>query len=411
MSFEDIKIATRNLCLSYDKVKNTLNTKCLRSVEELIVNNETSITKFAEYLIKVCRKKNYTFRLSSIVVADYFIRKYDIFALYYLSWSYCFLDKIVFFNLPNDDESDKDDYKLMKELSRSIVEKWIRDLGTKFIKLQTIGEFFVKEDEKQELIEIENDKKLMSIFLKHCELAQKHYEELSSEMDVIFKRIDELMEELIPNELKNFQMPSSEVGSGSTSDINLSKVHGYDIDTEVQVFLRKDCFKVTITDENRGIFNELNKLHKRSCEIAKSLTRKIERLCESGNKFEKAFCDKCFNLREKIRRYIQKCNDIGVDRFYKDDVENADVKSDNDSDFEDVDIDDTDYLIPSKVTKQTKEDTIHVNIKIENLDKLKFNPYIKLNADSNSLKKEKPKTTENVEKNILSKFAALKKRK
>uniref|UniRef100_A0AAF5D7Z0 Neurotransmitter-gated ion-channel ligand-binding domain-containing protein n=1 Tax=Strongyloides stercoralis TaxID=6248 RepID=A0AAF5D7Z0_STRER len=350
-------------------------------------------------------------KLGSMVVADYFIRKSDTFALHYLSWAFCFLEKVVFFKIPPDNEEEEDDYNLMKQRSRIIVNNWIQDLGERYVKLKTIEELIKNENEKQKIIEMENDKKVMEVFLKRCGLAQKHYEELLTEMIVIFRRMDELMEELIPNELKSIIHDSSLTPSTSTSDINLSKAHGYDVNTEIKIFLQKDCFKVTPTDENRSILNELNKLHEKSSKIAKSLTRKIDKLCKSTNKYEKEFHDNCFNLREKIRRYIQKCNELGIDKFYKESNDKEDIKTDDDSDFEDVDIDDIDYLIPQKVIKKSDEDTICKNIKFDNLDKLKFNPHIKFDTDISKTKKEKVKCGKNFEKNIMSKFTALKKRK
>ncbi|CEF61142.1 Hypothetical protein SRAE_0000027000 [Strongyloides ratti] len=411
MSYEAIKIATRNLCISYDKEKNTLNSKYLTNLEILIMNNDIGIAKFVGYLIRICNKKNYLFRLGSIVVADYFIRKFDIFALHYLSWSYCFLENIVFFNLPYDDEEQKEDFNLMKKRSREIINNWIKDLGNKYIKLQTIEELIKIEDEKQKIIEIEKDKKLMEVFLKRCSLAQKHYEELLSEINVIFKKMDELMEELIPNELKNIVKDSLNEKVPSTSNVNFYKSHGYDVNTEIQIFLQKDCFKIIPTDENKSILDNLSKLHERSSKIAKSLTRKIDKLCKSKNKYEKLFHDKCFNLREKIRRYTQKCNDLGIDKFYKESNDNNSIKTDDDSDFEDVDMNDIDYLIPTKIVKNSKEDTIHENIKIDNLNKLKFNPNIKFDNDFTGTRQEKLKSHKNVEKNIISKLSALKKRK
>uniref|UniRef100_A0A0N4ZGH0 VHS domain-containing protein n=1 Tax=Parastrongyloides trichosuri TaxID=131310 RepID=A0A0N4ZGH0_PARTI len=401
----EIQSAVRNLIITYDYKKNELDRRNLEVLRQQIFNsgNQCEVDKFlAEYLIRYSCKNNLNYRIATMMIADHFLTIRQMFPLFYLSYSCVFLEKVVMLDLPSIKNVNKESYENMKKNGRIIIDKWVKELTGKYPKLEAIIDVLEEYDKKKKLEQDEEDKKEYSIFMRRCELAEKHYNEIHGKMINVFKVMNDLMEKLIPNELKNMLEKDNSLSKNNdiTSNINLAKAHGYDINTKIEVFLKKDCFKIDITDENREIFTELKKEYKVCCSVAKSLTRKVDRLNGSKNKYEIQLTDKCSMLREKIRRYIQKCNDLGIDRFTVDEEDLGNKEESDDSDFEDIDMDTLDDAPLKKIKKVEEGESIKGNItKAGHIDTLKYNPNIKYDVDSNNVN-VKVKTSGDVNKRL-----------
>uniref|UniRef100_A0AC35UGY9 CID domain-containing protein n=1 Tax=Rhabditophanes sp. KR3021 TaxID=114890 RepID=A0AC35UGY9_9BILA len=338
MSSDFIKNYLQTLYLSYDKTKNSLNGNILNQLENEINNNEHFFIVLAQILIKKLYHKNYDMRLSSIMIADYFFGKYPAFTLYYSTHIKNLLDKVIYIdNSSNNTERAKSEPSDSE--ARRILNNWVSKYQDKYVKLKTVANMLVHLDSQSLKLQEEKDSRLKMLFLEKCEKAQKHVQELRIQMNSCLKEMSQLMELLIPK----IDIPSSSAESDISVKVcpynkqNANNAHGYDINTEIKVFIPPEAYKITETSDNKSTLDKLKSLYLEVSNVTKILTRKLKRLRNATNKFEIEFVKEIGNFRNILQIEIKKCNELGIDKLSIFQSHPADV-SDN-SDFEDVDLD------------------------------------------------------------------------